>query len=97
VRYVCGKGGRLLDKLAAAGARPDDVQTVILLDLHPDYVGWNRQPRDSGFRPTFLFARYVTRRANWEAAFYSRRCRRISRIPSSRGRSLLCRSLAPWS
>jgi glyoxylase-like metal-dependent hydrolase (beta-lactamase superfamily II) len=64
---VFGKGGRLLDKLAAAGVRPDDVQTVILGHLHPDHVGWNVQPRGGGYRLTFPAARYIAHRADWDA------------------------------
>ena len=64
---VFGSAGQLLDKLAVAGVRPEDIQTVILGHLHPDHVGWNVQPQDSGYRLTFPSARYVTHRADWEA------------------------------
>jgi glyoxylase-like metal-dependent hydrolase (beta-lactamase superfamily II) len=60
-------GGRLLEKLAAAGVAPEDVQTVILGHLHPDHVGWNVQSRDGDYRLTFPRARYVVHRADWDA------------------------------
>jgi glyoxylase-like metal-dependent hydrolase (beta-lactamase superfamily II) len=62
-----GTAGRLLDKLAAAGVRPEDVQTVILGHLHPDHVGWNVRPHAGQYRLTFPRARYVAHRADWEA------------------------------
>ena len=64
---VFGIGGRLLEKLAAADVRPEDVETVVLGHLHPDHVGWNVQPQDGGYRLTFPRARYVVHRADWEA------------------------------
>lgn len=62
-----GRGGQLLDKLAAAGVRPEDVDMVVLGHLHPDHVGWNVQAHDGGYRLTFPRARYVVHQADWEA------------------------------
>ena len=59
-------GGKLPDRLRAAGVSPEDVETVVFTHLHPDHVGWNLQ-RDGGqHRPTFPRARYVAHRADWE-------------------------------
>jgi glyoxylase-like metal-dependent hydrolase (beta-lactamase superfamily II) len=48
-----------LDRLAAAGARPDEVDLVMCTHLHHDHVGWNTQLRDGKWVPTFPNARYV--------------------------------------
>jgi glyoxylase-like metal-dependent hydrolase (beta-lactamase superfamily II) len=51
-----------LDRLALAGARPDDVSLVVNTHLHADHVGWNTQLVDGRWRPTFPNARYVVGR-----------------------------------
>jgi glyoxylase-like metal-dependent hydrolase (beta-lactamase superfamily II) len=52
-----------LDRLAAAGARPEDVTHVLLTHLHIDHVGWNTIPGNGGWAPTFPNARtYLPRR-----------------------------------
>jgi glyoxylase-like metal-dependent hydrolase (beta-lactamase superfamily II) len=48
-----------LDRLAAAGARPEDVDVVLCTHLHPDHVGWNTRLIDDTWVPTFPNARYV--------------------------------------
>jgi len=48
-----------LDRLAAAGARPDEIDLVMCTHLHHDHVGWNTQLRDGKWVPTFPNARYV--------------------------------------
>jgi glyoxylase-like metal-dependent hydrolase (beta-lactamase superfamily II) len=48
-----------LDRLAAAGARPDEIDIVMCTHLHHDHVGWNTQLRDGKWVPTFPNARYV--------------------------------------
>ena len=35
-----------LDRLAAAGARPDEIDLVMCTHLHHDHVGWNTQQKD---------------------------------------------------
>jgi len=61
-----GTGGALPDRLRAAGVAPEDVETVVFTHLHPDHVGWNLQPEDGRYRPTFPRARYLAHRADWE-------------------------------
>ncbi|MFI6502432.1 MBL fold metallo-hydrolase [Nonomuraea typhae] len=51
--------GRLLDELAAAGATPEDVDTVVITHLHSDHCGGSVT---SG-RPVFPNARHVIQRA----------------------------------
>src|SRR6185437_3270761 len=48
-----------LDRLAAAGARPEDIDMVMCTHLHHDHVGWNTRQRDGRWVPTFPNARYV--------------------------------------
>lgn len=48
-----------LDRLAAAGVKPDDVTLVICTHLHIDHVGWNTVLKAGAWRPTFPNARYV--------------------------------------
>ncbi|MBV9260559.1 MAG: MBL fold metallo-hydrolase [Pseudolabrys sp.] len=48
-----------LDRLAAAGARPDEIDLVMCTHLHHDHLGWNTMQRDGKWVPTFPNARYV--------------------------------------
>ena len=48
-----------LERLAAAGARPQDIDLVMCTHLHHDHVGWNTMQRDGKWVPTFPNARYV--------------------------------------
>jgi len=48
-----------LERLAAAGVRPEDVDYVLLSHLHADHVGWNTRLVDGRWVPTFPRARYV--------------------------------------
>ncbi|WP_206957056.1 MBL fold metallo-hydrolase [Trinickia acidisoli] len=57
-----------LERLAAAGVRPEDVDLVLITHLHVDHVGWNTRLVDGKWIPTFPNARYVFAAA--ERAFY---------------------------
>jgi glyoxylase-like metal-dependent hydrolase (beta-lactamase superfamily II) len=59
-----------LERLAAAGARPQDIDYVMCTHLHHDHVGWNTQLRDGRWVPTFPNARYVISKADFE--YYQR-------------------------
>ena len=48
-----------LDRLAAAGVRPEDVDIVINTHIHYDHVGWNTEWRDGAWVPAFPRARYL--------------------------------------
>ena len=48
-----------LERLAAAGARPEDIDLVMCTHLHHDHVGWNTRRQDGKWVPTFPNARYV--------------------------------------
>lgn len=55
-----------LDRLRAAGARPDEIDLVMCTHLHHDHVGWNTQLRDGTWVPTFPNARYVFSKPDFE-------------------------------
>ena len=55
-----------LERLAAAGARPQDIDYVMCTHLHHDHVGWNTQQRDGSWVPTFPNARYVISKPDFE-------------------------------
>jgi glyoxylase-like metal-dependent hydrolase (beta-lactamase superfamily II) len=55
-----------LDNLAAAGVRPEDVDSVVTTHLHSDHVGWNTQLVDGDWVPTFPNARYLISRADFD-------------------------------
>ena len=48
-----------LDRLKAAGARPEEVDLVLHTHLHADHVGWNTSKVDGRWVPTFPNARYI--------------------------------------
>jgi glyoxylase-like metal-dependent hydrolase (beta-lactamase superfamily II) len=56
-----------LQRLAAAGVRPEDVDVVINTHLHVDHVGWNTTLADGAWVPTFRKARYLFPRIEREA------------------------------
>jgi glyoxylase-like metal-dependent hydrolase (beta-lactamase superfamily II) len=66
-----------LDRLAAAGARPEDIDYVMCTHLHHDHVGWNTRLRDGRWVPTFPNARYVISKPDFE--YY----RRLDADPAS--------------
>jgi glyoxylase-like metal-dependent hydrolase (beta-lactamase superfamily II) len=55
-----------LERLAAAGVKPDDVDVVVCTHLHIDHVGWNTRLVDGRWVPTFPRARYLFARREWE-------------------------------
>ena len=64
------EGHAYLDRLAAMGVQPEQVDTVFCTHLHVDHVGWNTQLRDGRWVPTFPNARYLfgrTELAHWQA------------------------------
>src|SRR5215469_13784642 len=48
-----------LDRLKAAGTRPEEVDLVLHTHLHADHVGWNTSKVDGRWVPTFPNARYI--------------------------------------
>jgi glyoxylase-like metal-dependent hydrolase (beta-lactamase superfamily II) len=54
------------ERLAAAGARVDQIDMVMCTHLHHDHVGWNTLQRDGKWVPTFPNARYVFSKPDFE-------------------------------
>lgn len=61
VRNEMFDGGHLLHSLAAAGARPEDIDTIIVSHLHSDHMGWLE--RDGA--PVFANATIHLGAADW--------------------------------
>ncbi len=56
-----------LERLAAAGVKPEEVDYVMCTHLHVDHVGWNTRLIDGRWVPTFPNAKYVMAKAEYEA------------------------------
>jgi glyoxylase-like metal-dependent hydrolase (beta-lactamase superfamily II) len=56
-----------LDRLAAAGVQPEQVDHVILTHLHVDHVGWNTRWDGRQWTPTFPSAKYIMSRTERDA------------------------------
>jgi len=54
-----------LDRLAAEGVSPEDIDHVLLTHLHVDHVGWNTNTCEGVWLPTFLNARYIFTQAEY--------------------------------
>jgi glyoxylase-like metal-dependent hydrolase (beta-lactamase superfamily II) len=55
-----------LQKLEAAGVRPEDIDIVMCSHLHVDHVGWNTRLENGRWVPTFPNARYLISKREWE-------------------------------
>ncbi len=55
-----------LQRLAAAGVAPEQVDFVLCTHLHADHIGWNTCLRDGRWVPTFPNARYLFGRREFE-------------------------------
>jgi glyoxylase-like metal-dependent hydrolase (beta-lactamase superfamily II) len=64
-----------LDRLAATGVCPEDVDVVVTTHLHPDHCGGQTRRGDNGWMPTFPNARHLVARAeyDWMAALHAAR------------------------
>ena len=58
-----------LERLAAAGIQPGDVDLVLVTHLHVDHVGWNTVRKGERWVPTFPNAQYVFSEAEYR--FYA--------------------------
>jgi len=69
-RDIFGLGGppRLLDGMAAAGVKPEDISLVVNTHLHFDHCGWNTRIVDGRPVPTFPNARYAVQSGELEWA-----------------------------
>jgi glyoxylase-like metal-dependent hydrolase (beta-lactamase superfamily II) len=55
-----------IERFAAAGVRPEQVDGVVCTHLHSDHCGWNTVLRDGRYVPTFPKARYYLARREVE-------------------------------
>lgn len=55
-----------IERLAAAGVSPEDIDVVMCTHLHADHIGWNTQLKDGRWVPTFPNARYILSRKECE-------------------------------
>ncbi|MEU5703687.1 MBL fold metallo-hydrolase [Streptomyces aurantiacus] len=60
-----------IDRLAAEGVRPEDVDVVVNTHVHADHVGWNTTLRDREWVPTFPNATCLIHRDDFE--YWNRR------------------------
>jgi glyoxylase-like metal-dependent hydrolase (beta-lactamase superfamily II) len=54
-----------IERLAAAGAAPEDIDFVMCTHLHGDHVGWNTRLDNGRWVPTFPNATYLFAAAEW--------------------------------
>jgi glyoxylase-like metal-dependent hydrolase (beta-lactamase superfamily II) len=73
----------LLDSLAAAGFKPEEIDVVVLSHLHFDHAGGVLAQWQEGAAPTLVFpnASYVVGREHWERALHPHPRDRASFIP----------------
>ena len=56
-----------LERLAAAGIAPEQVDFVLCTHMHSDHVGWNTRLENGRWVPTFPKARYIFSKAEYDA------------------------------
>jgi glyoxylase-like metal-dependent hydrolase (beta-lactamase superfamily II) len=71
---------KLLESLAAAGVRPEEIDVVINTHLHFDHCGWNTVRRNGQAEPTFPNARYYVQEGEWQHAIRQLERDRVSYI-----------------
>jgi glyoxylase-like metal-dependent hydrolase (beta-lactamase superfamily II) len=74
---------RLLDRLAARGLKPEQIDIVINTHLHFDHCGWNTRMVDGKLVPTFSNARYILQRGELEQAKLQTERERASYLPEN--------------
>ncbi len=55
-----------LERLAAAGVRPEQVDFVLCTHMHVDHIGWNTRLANGRWVPTFPNARYIFSKAEYD-------------------------------
>ncbi len=66
--YLFEKSGRLPERLAALGVKPEEINIVINTHLHFDHCGWNTRLVNGVAVPTFPKARYLVQRREFDHA-----------------------------
>lgn len=59
--------GQLLQKLVAEGILPEMITELVFTHFHADHVGWATKNVDGVWQKTFPNARYIARRADYDA------------------------------
>ena len=57
---------KFLEDLETSGYAADTIDTVLCTHLHVDHVGWNTKLVDGEWEPTFVNARYLMGRTEWD-------------------------------
>ncbi len=78
-----GAPGALLERLAALGVSPGDVDIVIDTHLHPDHCGGNTAARSGAVCPTFPNAEYWVQRLEYADACYPNERTRSVYLPEN--------------
>src|SRR3954467_15135207 len=55
-----------VERLAAAGAKPEEIDMVMCTHLHVDHVGWNTRLDNGRWVPTFPNAKYVWSKTDYD-------------------------------
>ncbi|HEY7095427.1 MAG TPA: MBL fold metallo-hydrolase [Terriglobales bacterium] len=63
---IYGQPAQLLNNLAAAGFKPEDIDIVINSHLHFDHCGWNTMRVGDKVVPTFPRAEYFVQEGEWQ-------------------------------
>lgn len=71
-------GEELLDNLAVAGVRPEEISIVLFTHLHMDHVGGATRVVGDQIIPAFPNARFLAQRGEWEDALHNRSHMRAS-------------------
>lgn len=59
---------RYLERMAAVGVHPNEIDYVLCTHLHADHIGWNTRLENGRWVPTFTNARYVLSNTEYQAA-----------------------------
>ncbi len=55
-----------LERLAAAGVKPEEIDMVMCTHLHVDHVGWNTRLDNGSWVPTFPNAKYIWSKTDFD-------------------------------
>jgi glyoxylase-like metal-dependent hydrolase (beta-lactamase superfamily II) len=63
---IYGQPAKLLENLATAGIKPEDIDIVINTHLHFDHCGWNTRREGNEIVATFPNAQYYAQKGEWQ-------------------------------
>lgn len=82
-RFRVEKTDTLINSLARAGFKPEDITVVILTHLHFDHCGGSTRIVNGKPVPTFPRARYIIQETEWQEALNPNRRSRASYLPEN--------------